>query len=186
LCSNQKKAAKTGHNKIRDPTLTYHKDLDLELYDWVICSIDLGLQITREHIRQKARELIQPHNPSFKGTDSWLACFLSTHFLRLRSSMRNVRCSKLKLMKFVINLLPYFQDLKDDEMFFIFSCFQSDEVSILFSTRALINNLIKQSQLQPSFIHIDGPFKLIDLGFPITLSTETVSHNFRPIAFLIA
>ena len=89
-------------------------------------------------------------------------------------------------MKFVINLLPYFQDLKDDEMFFIFSCFQSDEVSILFSTRALINNLIKQSQLQPSFIHIDGPFKLIDLGFPITLSTETVSHNFRPIAFLIA
>ena len=37
------------------------------------------------------------------------------------------------------------------------------------------------------FISIDGTFKLIDLGFPIiTLSTETIFHSYRQIAFLIA
>jgi len=55
LCSNQKKAAQKGNIKVRDSPLTYNKDLDLELYDWVTCSIDLGLHITRENIQQKAR-----------------------------------------------------------------------------------------------------------------------------------
>jgi len=80
----------------------------------------------------------------------------------------------------------YSQQLKDDELFFIEAEFEKDKVSILFSNRALLNNLIKQNQMEPSLIHIDATYKLIDIGLPlITLSTETIAHNYRPIAFLM-
>jgi len=49
----------------------------------------------------------------------------------------------------------YSSSLPIDEIIFIESKISEDEVSILFSTKALINNLIEQSKLQPSFIHID-------------------------------
>ena len=82
----------------------------------------------------------------------------------------------------------YSLELKDDELFFISSQFENEKVSILFSTRTLVNNLLKQTlSQQPPFIHLDSTFKLIDLGLPIViLSTETIAHNFRPIAFLVA
>ena len=80
----------------------------------------------------------------------------------------------------------YQQELNDDELFFIYTHLSETEVSILFSTRSLVMNLIKQGNLHPSLIHIDGTFKLIDLGLPVLqISTETLEHNYRPICFFI-
>jgi len=71
--------------------------------------------------------------------------------------------------------------------FFIYSHFQEGTVSILFSSKNLLNNYTKQSQILPPFIHIDSTFKLIDLGLPlIIVSTETLNHNFRQIAFYVS
>ena len=75
--------------------------------------------------------------------------------------------------------------LNQDQLFFIHSQFEKGEVSVLFSSKALIENLIKQSQQQPSFLHIDATYKLIDLGLPLfVISTENINHAFRPICFL--
>jgi len=80
----------------------------------------------------------------------------------------------------------YNSKLKTDEMFFIYSHIENGEVALLFSAKSLLENLFKQQQLQPSFIHIDATFKLIDLGLPlIIVSTENIDHNYRPIAFYI-
>jgi len=69
LCSNTKKIYSRGHIKRREPALTYDKNLDLELYDWILCSIELGAAITREDVKNKAINLITPTNPNFKGSD---------------------------------------------------------------------------------------------------------------------
>ncbi len=81
----------------------------------------------------------------------------------------------------------YYSQISPDELFFIYSHFDMDSVSLLFTSKALIENTIKQANIQPSFIHIDSTFKLIDLGLPLmVLSTETINHNFRPVAFFIS
>jgi len=81
----------------------------------------------------------------------------------------------------------YHSDLQIDEMFFIYSNLKDGEVSILFSSKALIENLLKQQTLQPSFIHVDATYKLTDLGLPlIIISTETINHNYRPVAFFLS
>ena len=48
-------------------------------------------------------------------------------------------------------------------MFFIYSEFKEGEVSLLLTSKALIENIKKQAQFQPSFMHIDATHKLIDL-----------------------
>jgi len=69
----------------------------------------------------------------------------------------------------------YSSQLGEDETFVIYSKCEEGELSVLLSTRALIKNLIKQSQIQESFIHLDATYKLIDLGLPIlTVSTENI------------
>ena len=61
--------------------------------------------------------------------------------------------------------------LDEDEIFFIYSNFQNRDISILFSTPVLIKNLIRQSQQQSSFSHLDGTFKFINLGLPVLAFT---------------
>ena len=71
-------------------------------------------------------------------------------------------------------------------MFFISSEFKDRGISLLFSSKVLLGSFIKQSNIQPSFIHLDATFKLIDLGLPLMdISTETINHNFSPIAFFV-
>ena len=116
------------------------------------------------------------------------------HIMQLQNYIYKFRAALLvknypEMQQFMTELCEksYSNQLRDDEMFIIFSEFKMSKVSILFSTRALVTNLMRQNQFQDSFIHIDATYKLIDLGLPvITISTETKSHNFRPICFFIA
>jgi hypothetical protein len=81
----------------------------------------------------------------------------------------------------------YDSSLKADDMCFIYSNFEEGEVSVLFSSKTLIQNIIKQQEFQPSFIHLDSTYKLIDLGLPlVVLSTEDINHQYRPVAFFIS
>ena len=84
MCSNEKKARQNGQIKQRNFILTYDKQLDWEIYDWISFNLDLGVLVTRANIKDKAKELIAPNNPSFKASDCWLSCFLQRHHLSLR------------------------------------------------------------------------------------------------------
>jgi len=80
----------------------------------------------------------------------------------------------------------YHESLAEDELFYIHSEFKNGEVSLLFSSKALLKNLIKPSNVQSMFVHIDCTFKLVDLGLPLMIiSTETLNHSFRPVAFCL-
>ena len=80
----------------------------------------------------------------------------------------------------------YNASLKTDEMFLIYSEFSKGEVTVLFTSKALLENVIKQSEKQPSFLHLDGTYKLIDLGLPLLIVSTENLHNFRPIAFCVS
>ena len=92
FCSGTKKAQQTGQVNKREPRLSYSKELDLELYDWVLCTSQLGIALSRKDIRDKALENIQPSTPQFKATEGWLDCFLSRYDLSLRKV--NSRCTQ--------------------------------------------------------------------------------------------
>ena len=80
----------------------------------------------------------------------------------------------------------YAPNLNDDETFFIHTNVNRGELSLLFSTRQLLTNIIRQSRHEKCFIHLDGTYKLIDLRIPlIVVSTETKEHKFRPICFFV-
>jgi len=88
------------HGKLfqTEARISYSKDLDLELADWVHCSMDLGYVLTRDCIKQKALEVIKKENPNFKGSDSWLYCFLSRYNFSLRklNEKSPFQCEELK------------------------------------------------------------------------------------------
>ena len=79
------KARQHGHINQREPTLTYSKEIDAFIVDWIYCSIDLGYLVTRKAIHEKAIELIQEEKPQFKASESWIDCFLDHHHLSLRA-----------------------------------------------------------------------------------------------------
>ena len=80
-CTGAKRAKQTGQINKRLGRLTCSRDIDPELYDWVLCLIDMGVALTRTDIKNKAIEFIEPN---FKGTDGLLDAFLERHHLSLR------------------------------------------------------------------------------------------------------
>ena len=66
LCSNEKKARDHGYTKKKASIITYSKEIDISIADWIYCSIDLGYLVTRKAIQKKALELIQPMKPNLK------------------------------------------------------------------------------------------------------------------------
>jgi len=84
LCSTKKGGEKTGQALRREARLSYDKELDLEIADWIYCSMDLGYILTRESIRERAIELIKPTNPEFKASEGWLLHFLERHNFSFR------------------------------------------------------------------------------------------------------
>jgi len=72
--------------------------------------------------------------------------------LTLQILAKNYPERKLSLKEACKN--SYHQEIDRDEMFFIENEISQDEVSLLFTTKALINNLIKQCSEQPSLLNL--------------------------------
>ena len=85
ICSNNSKAGKSGQFMKRESVLSYPIEIDRQLADWLYCSVELGYILTRQCVKEKALELIQPCNQSFKASDCWLDCFLSRYHFSLRA-----------------------------------------------------------------------------------------------------
>lgn len=70
--------------------LTYPKEVDKELVEWILCRRDSHLPVSTQLIKAKAKTLIKPHNEQFQASKGWLEKFMIWHSLSLRS-----RTSKL-------------------------------------------------------------------------------------------
>ena len=83
---NKKKSLKKkGKNKCgAGRPITYGEDLDMALYQWILEMRDLNMPVQNSRIKQKAIEIIQPTNPSFKASAGWLTRFKTRHSLVLR------------------------------------------------------------------------------------------------------
>lgn len=134
------------------------------------CKLKLETLLSNNHIDLQLSTLQQLRNYLYRYREKLIA----ENYPEVKKYLTEI-CQK-----------TYSNELKEDELFFIDPEFENNKISILFTTRALVNNLLKQGQFQPSFIHLDSTYKLIDLGLPvITLTTENMAHNFRPVAYLI-
>jgi hypothetical protein len=81
---------------------------------------------------------------------------LNNYLYRTRERLIAQHYPEVKSFLTEIVKKTYKPDLRDDELFYIHSSFQDGEVLILFSTKLLVNNLIRQALNQEQFIHLDG------------------------------
>jgi len=135
------------------------------------CSTKLSKICENNHLPFKIPSLPQLHNYLYRFRETLIA-----------ENYPEVRQYLTELVQKTYN-----DSLKDDETFYIYSQFEKGEISVIFSSKALIENIIKQCLYQPSFIHLDATYKLIDLGLPLfVVSTEDINHSFRPLAFFVS
>ena len=65
--------------------LSYPKEKEVELVQWVLEQRDLQLAVTVQNIVDQAVAVIQPTNPSFKGTRGWAQKFMQRNDLVIRA-----------------------------------------------------------------------------------------------------
>ena len=65
--------------------LSYPEEKELELVQWVLEQRDLHLAVTIQNIVDQAATVIQPINPSFKGTKGWAQKFMRINDLVIRA-----------------------------------------------------------------------------------------------------
>lgn len=83
-CSGGKRGKETGNIKQRISRLSYPLEVENEIFDYIQWGLDLGVPFSRADIKAKAMQLITPHNPNFKASDSWLDRFFDRNHLSLR------------------------------------------------------------------------------------------------------
>lgn len=65
--------------------LSYPEEKEVELVQWVLVQRDLHLAVTIQNIIDQAVTVIQPINPSFKGTRGWAQKFMRRNDLVIRA-----------------------------------------------------------------------------------------------------
>ena len=68
--------------------ITYSKELDLKIADWVKGQLADGHRITVQDVCQHARGLIQEENPDFTGSTGWAQRFLTRNNIDLGLQVR--------------------------------------------------------------------------------------------------
>ncbi len=65
--------------------LAYNKSIDESIMTWILEMRDLHLPVSCQDVRNKAAELVTPHNPTFKASSGWLSKYFKRHHLTLRA-----------------------------------------------------------------------------------------------------
>ena len=65
--------------------LSYPKEVDDEIYEWILVRRDAHLPVSRNLIQIKAHQLVKAHNPNFMASSGWLQKFMIRHGLSLCS-----------------------------------------------------------------------------------------------------
>ena len=65
--------------------LSYPVELEDEMLKWILVLRDLHFPVSVLGFQEKAKKLIQPHNPSFSASRGWVTKFFARHKLALRA-----------------------------------------------------------------------------------------------------
>ena len=65
--------------------LTYPLSIDEELVSWILTMRDIHVPVSVEGLKEKARELVAPHNCKLKASSRWVKGFFKRHTLTLRA-----------------------------------------------------------------------------------------------------
>ncbi len=65
--------------------LSYPKEIDDKLLEWVLCLRERHLALSTQMLRDKALALIKEHNANFKASEGWARKFIRRHSLELRA-----------------------------------------------------------------------------------------------------
>ena len=82
LSTNKKRANVSGQGR----PLSYSKDKDEQIAEWVRCQQALGIQVTPAELTKRATTLITEENPNFNASSGWQQKFLQRHGLQLTTS----------------------------------------------------------------------------------------------------
>ena len=106
--------------------------------------------------------------------------------------MKNFSSEINSLKEFIKTDLASVDIKKEEDLSIIGLDLNIESFRITFSSKALIKNCINQSNSQykqmntPSFLHVDGTYKLLSNGFVvIVIGTEDINHQFRLIALSV-
>ncbi len=66
-------------------SLSYPSEVDDEIAEWIIIRRDAHLPVSRQLVKIKSRQLINPHNTEFTASDGWLQKFMIRRGLSMRS-----------------------------------------------------------------------------------------------------
>lgn len=84
--------------------MSYLKEVDKELIEWILTRQDRHLPVSRELIKVKARQLIKPFITEFKASSGWLQKFI----IRQSFSLHNKTSISQKLPTQLENKLECF------------------------------------------------------------------------------
>ena len=82
LSTNKKRANVSGQGR----PLSYAKDKDEQIAEWVRCQQTLGVQVTPAELSKRATAIISEENSSFTASSGWQQKFLQRHNLQLTTS----------------------------------------------------------------------------------------------------
>ena len=72
--------------------ITYPKELDLKIADWVRGEVAKGDRVTVHDVCQYARGVVRQENPDFAASTGWAQRFLLRHNIDLNSQVRSEIC----------------------------------------------------------------------------------------------
>ena len=82
LSTNKKRANVSGQGR----PLSYNKEKDEQIAEWVRCQQALGIQVTPAELSKRATTVISEENPNFTASSGWQQKFLQRHNLQLTTS----------------------------------------------------------------------------------------------------
>ena len=65
--------------------ITYAKDVENELFVWILQLLDLHVSVSVLSLQEKAKKIIRFHNPKFSASKGWVEKFFSRHRLPLQN-----------------------------------------------------------------------------------------------------
>lgn len=79
------KLSDSGNRPGAGRPLTYPKEVENELVAWILGMLDLHLPVSILAMQEKAKKVIQPHNPTFTASRGWIEKFFKRHRFSLRN-----------------------------------------------------------------------------------------------------
>ena len=77
----------------------YDQSSEVVLREWILQKMAMKKRVSRQDLRQKALELITPHNPDFQASSGWITSFLCHHEINLKTMAHGTGCIKSKNAK---------------------------------------------------------------------------------------